>query len=204
MIEYNPGGTVPHTPTYQESLSRLYLSHQVYASADHKGGHVTVRSLAKLPPFHASNLDEVIAGQLEASALESNSAIFDRYVKSLSESQQQKAEGYRLQVVGRPVHHRKHHGAVPAGVHDPVHSLFLVPGTGPHPGLPGNYLYGSMFEVSPPDAPSHWVVQLHDVEEGSASLDVPTMAEALEKVQEALASAPFQLSELEALGFKAN
>jgi hypothetical protein len=27
--------------------------------------------------------------------------------------------------------------------HDPIHTLFLVPGAGPNPGIPGNYLHGS-------------------------------------------------------------
>ncbi|MGA2693497.1 MAG: hypothetical protein ABSF76_14130, partial [Opitutaceae bacterium] len=46
MIERSPIGAVPHTTSYVESLTRLYAAHQVYPSADHKGGHVTARSLA--------------------------------------------------------------------------------------------------------------------------------------------------------------
>ena len=203
MIEHSPIGAVPFTPTYQEALRRLYASHQIYASADHKAGHVTVRALARLPLFHAANFNALLAGSIEAAALESNPAIFDRYLSSLPAAFRPKAEAHRLKVVGRPFHHRKHGGATP-GVHDPVHSLFLVPGTGPHHGLPGNYLYGSLFEVTHPGAPATWAVQLHDTDDGASTYDATTLPEALEKLQEALASAPFHLSELAALGFKAN
>ena len=203
MIEHSPVGAVPFTPTYQEALRRLYASHQIYASADHKDGHVTVRALARLPLFHAANFDALLAGSIEAAALESNSAIFDRYLSSLPAAFRAKAESHRLKVVGRLFHHRKHSGATP-GVHDPVHSLFLVPGTGPHHGLPGNYLYGSLFEVTHHGAPAAWAVQLHDTDDGASTYDATTLPEALEKLQEALASAPFHLSELAALGFKAN
>lgn len=204
MIEHSPTGAVPHTPTYQESLGRLYASHQVYASADHKAGHITVRSLAKLPLFHANNIDALIAGQIEPAALESNVSIFDRYVQSLPAVLRSKTESSRLSVVGRPIHHRKHQGTISPGVHDPVHTLLLVPGTGPNHGLPGNYLYGSLFEILHPGAASSWTVQLHDSNDGASSFDAATLPEALEKMQEALSSAPFHLSELAALGFKAN
>lgn len=204
LIEHSPTGAVPFTPTYQDALKRLSASHQVYGSADHKDGHVTVRSLAALPLFHAGNLDALGAGTIQPADLEANAAIFARYVASLPAALRPKAEAHRLKVVGRPIHHRKHHGALPAGIHDPVHSLFLVPGTGPHPGLPGNYLHGSLFEVLHAGAPATWAVQLHDADDGAATCETPTLPAALEKMQEALASAPFHLSELDALGFKLN
>jgi hypothetical protein len=203
LIEHNSGGAVPHTPTYQDALGRLYASHQAYASADHKGGHVTARSLAKLPIFHAENLHALIAGTIDVAALEANANIFGRYVAALPAALRVRAEGYRLKVVGRPIHHRKHHGVLAPGIHDPAHSLFLVPGAGPHHGLPGNYLYGSMFEVMHPGAAVSWTVQLHDADDGAASFDASTLLEVLVKLQEVLAGAPFHLSELTALDFKA-
>jgi len=205
MIEHSPVGAVPHTPTYQDALRRLYASHQVYASADHKDGHVTVRSLTALPPFHASNLDALIAGQIEPAALEGNPAIYDRYMASLPPALRDHAETHRLKVVGRPIQHRKHHGAAEAPeIHDPVHSLFLVPGSGPRLGLPGNYLHGSLFEIMHPGAPATWAVQLHDSDDGASTLECPTLREAVAVVQEVLACAPFHLSELDALGFTQN
>lgn len=205
MIEHNPVGAVPFTPTYQDSLKRLYASHQIYASADHKDGHVTVRSLAKAPLYHAANLDALTAGAIKPEELEANTAIFDRYLAALPAAARAKAAAHRLKVVGRPVHHRKHSGAAPE-IHDPVHSLFLVPGAGPHPGLPGNYLYGSLFETAPVagGAGSHWAIQLHDNDDGASTYDAASLPEALEKLQEVFASAPFHLSELAALGFKSN
>lgn len=205
MIEHSPIGAVPHTPAYRDALERLYASHQVYADADHKDGHVTVRSLAKRPLFHANNLEQLTAGQIGPEALEPNAAIFDRYVQSLPEAARVKAESFRVRVVGRPIHHRKHHGASATPfVHDAVHSLFLVPGAGLHPGLPGNYLYGSVFEVNPKLTPSPWAVHIHDADDGAALLDAADLPAALAKVQEALESAPFHLSELAALGFRPN
>jgi hypothetical protein len=198
LIDHSPVGAVPGTPAYQDSLKRLYATHRAYADADHKGGHVTARSLARLPSFHAGNLDDFIAGRIEAEALESNAGIFDRYLLSLSADRRPRAEARRLVVAGRPVHHRaKHAGTI---VHDPVHSLFLVPGTGPHPGLPGNYLYGSVYETGA--APGPWAVSLHDSDDGAALFEAPTQQEALAKLQEVLASAPFNMNELEALGFR--
>lgn len=204
MIEHSPVGAVPFTPTYQEALRRLYASHQVYGSADHKDGHVTVRSLAARPPFHAANLDALIAGTIPPAALEPNSAIFARYLAALPAALRARAEAHRLKLVGRPIHHRKHHGALPPGIHDPVHSLFLVPGTGPHHGLPGNYLFGSLFEVLHAGAPATWAVQLHDADDGASTCETATLPAALEKLSETLVSAPFHLSELDALGFKLN
>ena len=196
MIEHSPIGAVPVTPAYQDALKRLYASHQVYPSADHKGGHVTARSLAQLASFRANNLDALIAGQIGPEALESNGSIFDRYVQSLSFAHRVAAESRRAVVAGRPLLHRT------KGAHDPIHTLFLVPGTGPHPGLPGNYLYGSALQISADAATSPWAVHLHDSDDGAVLFDAPTMHEALAKLQEVLECAPFNMNELEALGFR--
>lgn len=198
LIEHSPIGAVPRTLTHQDALKRLLSTQQVYASADHKDGFVTARALAKLPSFHAENLDELIAGRIAPDALETNARIFDRYVQSLPEALRARAEGKRLAVAGKPTHHRsKHDGAV---IHDPVHSLFLVPGGGVHPGLPGNYLFGFVQEMSA----GAWTVHLHDSDDGAATFAAPNLPEALGKLEEVLASAPFHLSELEALGFVGN
>ncbi len=109
-IELSPVGAVPHTPTYQDSLRRLYATHQVYASADFKDGHVTVRSLAKAPIFHANNLAALISGKIDSAELETNNSIFSRYVQSLPEALRAKAEALRGKVIGRAIQHRKHHG----------------------------------------------------------------------------------------------
>ncbi|HTJ78065.1 MAG TPA: hypothetical protein VL357_03640 [Rariglobus sp.] len=201
MIEHSPVGAVPHTPSYQDALKRLVASHQVYVSADHKGGHVTVRSLAGLPLFHAQNLESFLSGKVNADALESDASIFSRYVQSLPEALRAKAEAARAVVVARRAHHRAKHGV--EVVQEPVHSLFLVPGGGSNPGLPGNYLYGSILQASP-EAGSGWTLHVHDSLDGAAMCDLPTQSEALEKLQEVLASAPFLLSELDALGFRFN
>jgi hypothetical protein len=202
-IELSPVGAVPHTPAYQDALKRLYASHQVYADADHKDGHVTARSLGGRAVFHANNLDAYGAGQIEDTALESNASIFERYVQSLAPALRTKAETYRVSVPGKPIHHRKHHGPGPAPViHDPVHTLFLVPGGGPHPGLPGNYLYGFLHEVAGKDGATAWSIILHDSLDGVELYDAATLAEAFEKLQEVLASAPFHLGELNELGFR--
>jgi hypothetical protein len=198
LIEHSPVGAVPNTPSHQDALARLAASHQVYPDADHKNGHVTARSLARRPSFHAHNLDVLIAGAIDATALESNAGIFDRYVASLPAEWRAKAESVRALVAGRPAHHRKHGDAI---AHDPVHTLFLVPGAGPHVGLPGNYLYGSVLQLSTV-ADSAWALHLHDSDDGAALFDAPSMTEALAKLEELLASAPFHLSELEALGFQ--
>ncbi len=197
-IELSPVGAVPGTPAYQDALKRLYATHQVYADADHKDGHVTARSLARLPSFHAKNLDDLIAGKITPEALEANGHIFDRYVQSLRVDRRAKAETRRLVVAGKPVHHRKHHdGAV---VHDLVHSLFLVPGAGPHPGLTGNYLYGSLYETG--HAATPWAINVHDSDDGAAVFEARDLAGALAKLQEVLASAPFNMNELETLEFR--
>ena len=200
LIDRSPNGVVPHTPAYQDAIKRLYASHQAYASADHKDGHVTARSLAQQPLFHARNLDELVAGKIAAEALEPDASIYDRYLQHLPEARRAKAESHRLTVVGKAIHHRAKHGH--EVFHDPVHTLFLVPGAGPHPGLPGNYLYGSLFQVSA-DATA-WAVHVHDSDDGAARIDAPNLGEALAHLQEILSCAPFHLSELEALGFRMN
>jgi len=198
-IEASPIGAVPTTPAYQDALRRLYAAQQVYAAADHKGGHVTARSLATLPFFHAHNLAAFIAGTIDDTALETNASIYDRYVQSLPLDQRARAEGFRLLVIGKAVHHRAKLGA--AVVHDPLHTLFLVPGAGPHPGLPGNYLHGAVFHVGD-EVTGSWVVNVHDSDDGASVFNTPKLPEALAKLEEVLASAPFHLNELGALGFR--
>jgi hypothetical protein len=199
-IELSSNGVLPVTPAYQDALNRLYAAHQVYANADHKGGHVTARSLARAPFFHAENLDAFIAGQISDEALETNASIYDRYVKSLPVARRAAAENDRVMVIGKPALHRARHGGTV--VHDPMHTLFLVPGAGPNPGLPGNYLHGSVFHVGPDEATGSWVVHVHDAGDGASVFSAPTLPEALVKLQELFASAPFHLSELDALGFE--
>lgn len=198
-IDASPIGALPTTPAYQDALRRLYAARQVYAAADHKGGHVTARSLTGLPFFHAHNLADFIAGAIEDTALEPNASIYDRYVQSLPLDHRARAEGFRLMVIGKAVHHRAKHGVV--AVHDPLHTLFLVPGAGPHPGLPGNYLHGAVFHVGD-EATGSWVIHVHDREDGASLFSTPKLPDALAKLEEVLASAPFHLEELEALGFK--
>lgn len=197
QIEHSPRGAVPSTPSYQDALRRLYAARQVFANADHPDGHVTARSLAKLPLFHAQNLDSLIAGRINPAELEGNGPIFDRYVAWLPAERRAAAEARRLAIVGRSVHHRVK--AVAAGVHDLVHSLFLVPGAGPRPGLPGNYLHGSLFESAA--HPGAWGVIVHDAQDGVAVIEAPSLTEATGTLKDMLESAPFHLQELEALGF---
>jgi hypothetical protein len=201
LIERSPVGAVPHTPAYQDALRRLQASHQIYPDADHAGGFVTVRSLATRPCFHANNLEALINGAIEADALEANAPIFDRYVASLPAALRDKAESFRLRVAGRPAHHRKHGGVI---ARDPVHTLVLVPGAGAQPGIPGNYLHGSLLQLSADPVAGGWAVHLHDSDDDAALCDVPTLADALAKLQEVFASAPFHLNELGALGFQRN
>lgn len=202
MIEHSPVGAVPNTPAHQDALKRLYAAQQVYAHADHPGGHVTARSLAQLPLFFPVNLDAFIAGEIADEAVESNASIYDRYVQSLPETLRASAESQRVTVIGKPVHHRTRHGA--AAVHDPLHMLFLVPGAGPHPGLPGNYLHGALFHLGADDETGAWVVHVHDGDDGMAMFRAPSRSEVLAKLEEVLACAPFHLSELAALGFEEN
>jgi hypothetical protein len=201
LIERSPVGAVPRTPAYRDALDRLQASHRVYPSADHPDGFVTVRSLSTRPCFSASNLDALVAGAIAAAELESNANIFGRYVAALPAELRATAEGHRLLVAGRPAHHRKHGGVITL---DPVHTLFLVPGAGPHPGIPGNYLHGSLLQLGGDPANQGWSVHLHDRDDGAATCDTPTLAEACEKLQEVIASAPFHLNELGALGFRSN
>lgn len=201
-IEASPTGAVPATPAYQDALKRLYAAQQVYADADHRHGHVTARSLARLPFFHAHNLDLFIARQITDEALEPNASIYDRYVQSLPLDHRARAEALRVAVIGKPAHHRAKHGHDGAPIHDPLHTLFLVPGAGPNPGLPGNYLHGAVFHVGPDEATGAWVVHVHDSDDGASLFSTPALADALAKLQDVLASAPFHLNELEALGFE--
>jgi hypothetical protein len=204
MIEHSPVGAVPNTPSYQDALKRLYAAHKVYADADHKDGHVTARSLAGRSNFHASNLEALVAGTIGPGDLESNFSIFDRYVASLPQDRRGRAEGYRTKAAGRPILHRaKHAGSekLPPA-HDLVHTLFLVPGTGPHPGLPGNYLHGSLVELGAGAPPGSWAIQVHDNDDGAAVWNAASIGEALAKLQEVLDSAPFALDELGGLGFR--
>src|SRR5471032_827871 len=92
IIYHSPVVAVPNTPSHQDALGRLRASHQVYADADHKDGHVTARALARRPSFFAGNLEALIAGTIDATALESNASIFDRYVQSLPVDRRAKAE----------------------------------------------------------------------------------------------------------------
>jgi hypothetical protein len=201
LIEHSPVGAVPGTPLYQDALGRLRASHQVYPDADHSSGFVTVRSLSTRPCFHAGNLDALIAGAIDAAALESNASIFNRYVAALPAALRAKAEQYRSLVAVRPAHHRKHGGVIAP---DSVHTLFLVPGAGANPGLPGNYLYGAVLQRDVDPVTGGWAVHVHDSDDGAAMYDAPTLSDALAKLQEVIASAPFHLNELGALGFRSN
>ena len=198
LIEHNATGAVPYTPSYRDSLQRLYAAFQVYPSADYKDGHVTARSLSKHPSFLAENIKLLSSGG--GDALEPNATIFTRYVRSLPATQQAKAEAYRMVVAGRPALHRAKHGVVVA--HDPVHSLFLVPGAGRHHGLPGNYLYGFVEDASARTGAGSWAVHLHDAEDGAVLYSAPNVQDAVAKLEELVECAPFHMSELEALGFK--
>jgi hypothetical protein len=200
-IELSPIGALAATPAYQDALKRLYAHQQVYPNANHKGGHVTARSLTQLPTFAANNLDAFIAGQISEDALESGASIYDRYVQSLPIDQRARAEANRLMVIGKTAHHRAKHGA--AAVHDPMHTLFLVPGAGPNPGLPGNYLYGSLLHIGPDADTGAWAVHVHDSLDAWSEFTTPLLADALAKLQETIASAPFHLKELTELGFHA-
>lgn len=200
MIEHSPVGAVPRTPAYQDALGRLRAAHQVYVSADYADGFVTVRSLAARPVIHAANLAAWQADTIEAAALESNASIYDRYVAALPAASRVKAEAVRAVVATPPGHHRKHGGVAAA---DPVHTLLLVPGAGANPGIPGNYLYGYVLQLTADPVAGGWALLLHDRDDDAARCEFPTRGEALEKLQEVIASAPFHLNELGALGFRA-
>jgi hypothetical protein len=198
-IDTSSSGAVPGTPAYQDSLRRLYAARQVYASADHPNGHVTARSLAMLPVFHAHNLADFIAGKISDEALEPNKSIYDRYIAALPAAHRARAESFRMAVTGKPILHRAKHGV--GAVHDPLHMLFLVPGAGPHPGLPGNYLYGAVFHAGD-EVTGSWLIEVHDREDGASLFKTPKLPEALAKLEEVLASAPFEMHELDGLGFR--
>jgi hypothetical protein len=201
LIEHSPVGAVPRTTHHQDGLKRLSATNQVYPDADHVDGYVTARSLARLPHFQAENLAALVAGQIQPEALESNGKIFDRYVQALPAPRREAAERLRMAVAGRPAHHRAkvvHETKVVA--HDPVHTLFLLPGAGPKKGIPGNYLYGYLFPANA-EATSGWVIHLYDSDNDAAIFNAPDLAEAYAKLQEVLESAPFNLAELAVLGF---
>ena len=162
---------------------------------------MTARSLSELPIFFADNLDKFIAGAISEEELETNASIYDRYVASLDASLQPRAEESRIMVIGKPAHHRTKHGV--ETVHDPMHMLFLVPGAGPHPGIAGNYLHGSVFHIGD-EATGAWVVNVHDADDGAAEFRTAKLADALAMLEDVLASAPFHLDELDGLGFEMN
>lgn len=204
LIEHNATGSVPATPSFQDSILRLISSHQIYANADFKGGYVTARSLAGKVCFIAKNLKDVAEHKITPDLLESNNSIFDRYLISLNERQKNTAEPKRALVAGKVAHHRaKWVGDKKIVDHDPIHSLFLVPGCGKHVGLPGNYLYGMLFQVTD-QQDSPWNLHLHDTDDGLATCTFANLKLALDKLDELVASAPFTLSELTALDFKNN
>lgn len=161
---------------------------------------MTARALAKQPLFHAQNLDALLKGSIEVEALEPNGGIFDRYLHSLPAGLQARAATFREAVSGRPIHHRTKAGVMLT--RDPLNTIFLIPGAGLQPGLPGNYLYGGITEHHDEKHPQPWCVHVHDTSNDAALFDSSTLTEALEKVQELLASVPFHMNELEALGFR--
>ena len=163
---------------------------------------MTARSLSTLPIFFADNLDQFIAGAISEEELETNASIYDRYIASLDATLQPRAEESRIMVIGKPAHNRAKHGA--EIVHDPMHMLFLVPGAGPHPGIAGNYLHGSVFHIGNDEATGSWVVNVHDADDGAAEFRTTKLADALAMLEDVLASSPFHLDELEGLGFEMN
>ena len=197
LIEHSSTGAVPQTPTHQDALRRLIASHTVYSSAEHAGNYVTARSLSGLPSFSPNNLHALFTGEIEA--VESNASVFERYVHSLPAALQSHARSLLATVAGRPAKNRAKHG-MPAA-HDPVHALFLVPGAGSHPGLPGNYLYGFLAEGHAGATGTDWSLHLHDREDGEAVWHTADVKDAVAKLEELLESAPFHLRELEAFGF---
>lgn len=200
LIEHSPIGAAPHTPTHDESLKRLLGALQVFHSSDFKDGFITARSLARQPLFIAAGLQELAAHPEDPSQVESNGSVFDRYVASLPLAHRARAETFRLGTAGRPIHHRAKTGGPVA--RDPLHSIFLVPGVGPQPGLPGNYLRGSLAEVQDADHQTRYRIQVLDADTDAAVCELPTLGEALDRLRDVTESAPFHLSELEALGFE--
>lgn len=199
MIEHSPSGAVPHTPTYDDAVVRLHAAQQIYTSADFPEGYVTARSLAQRPRFQAQNLAAYIEAAPGTVALESNQAIFERYLQTLPAAARTRAEDFRLRVAGRPIHHRSKGGQPVAG--DPLHTIFLVPGAGPRPGLPGNYLYGALEEKTDAPADARWCIQILDTDNNAAVCAAASLAEAHGRLQEMWECVPFHLTELESLGF---
>jgi hypothetical protein len=204
IIEQSPVGAAPRTPAHQDAMRRLQEAHQIYMSADYADGFATVRTLAALPFFWAENLEGVLTGKVPVAELESDTSIFDRYVASLPEELRQAAEENRGHVVERRQMHRHHKGE--EDVHDPLHSLLMMPGVGLNPGMPGNYLFGSLeqLEGTDEDLTGAWKIHLHDRDDGAAFCEMASVEAAFEKTEEVMASAPFQLAELDALGFELN
>ncbi len=204
IIEQSPVGAAPRTPAHQDAIRRLQDSHQIYASADFGDGFTTVRTLANQPFFWAENLEGVLKGTVPVTALETDESIFDRYVASLPEALREAGEAARGLVVERRQQHRHRDGE--ETVHDPLHTLLLMPGVGLNPGIAGNYLFGSLLQTAgtDQDLSGPWAIHLHDRDDGAAICELATVAAALEKTEEVMVSAPFQMSELTALGFRLN
>jgi hypothetical protein len=204
LIEINPTGSVPATPAFQDSILRLVGSHQIYANADFKGGYATARILAGKPCFFARNIKDAAENKITTDLIESNNSIFDRYLDSLDEKIKINASARREAVVGKVSHHRaKWIDDKKVVGYEPIHSLFLIPGCGKHVGLPGNYLYGMLFETLE-GSNSSWAIHIHDTDVGLATCSVGTFQNAFTKLEEIVASAPFAMAELGALDFKLN
>lgn len=199
LIEHSPTGAVPRTPTHDDAIQRLLAARQIYPDADHRDGWVTARSLTRLPSFHAANWDEFVTGRIGAELLEPNASVFNRYVASLAAGLRAGAEVHRVRAAGKPVLHRAKHGAV---FKDPIHALFLVPGSGPNRGLPGNYLHGALLQLGPDERTDAWAIDVHDSDDGVVLFDALNLAAAAAKLQELLECAPFHLHELVGLGFR--
>lgn len=201
MIERSPVGAVPRTPTFDEAIARLLASRQIYHSSDHRNGYVTARSMAALPVFLPAGLEALATAGPEASAsVESASGVFDRYASSLATNTKARALELRPAVVGKAVHHRPKSGGA-AHARDPLHALFLVPGAGPQPGLPGNYLKGTLDELPAPNGAA-WRIQIMDTDTDASVWTTADLGEAVARVAEVAACAPFHLDELAALGFE--
>lgn len=201
MIDRSAVGAVPRTPTYDEAISRLLASRQIYHSSDHRNGYVTARSLATLPVFLPSGLEALSTAGPEASAsVEASSGVYDRYASSLPAAAKARALELRATIVGKAVHHRPKAGGA-AHARDPLHALFLVPGAGPQPGLPGNYLRGTLDEL-PAASGATWRIQIMDTDTDASVWSTSDLGEAVARVAEVAACAPFHLDELAALGFE--
>lgn len=200
MIERSSSGSVPRTPTYDEAIKRLLGSRQIYHSSDHRDGYVTARSLSSLACYVPAGLEGLVAAGGDASGVEQPNAVYDRYVAALPAPQRQKAESLRLSIAGKAVHHRPKTGGTL--VRDPLHLLFLVPGAGPQPGLPGNYLRGMLDEVPSVAGATLWRIRVMDTDTDASEWTTADLGEAVARVGEVVACAPFHLDELAALGFE--